>query len=426
MSGIQFSSPVTNQKASPAVYASSLATRPAPQLPGRIFVDTDNPSTGMYRDTGTAWVQLSSGSGTVPDLQTVCNVGFLTDTDMTFLYTNSADTSKIGFLNQAVGDFTFDIFKKANELFAIRALKPSTVDEEMELIFDAPGNEIRTEYNSQEQGFKFDFLNLTFSFGNNYGADGCLIIDANNQESFLFNRNLYLGSNNNGTFLLINDFNPAILTTYGGNDTGLKLDFSNDNYLFGNYIGNDAGRLCININIGECAITDVYFGHPYFSVANASTDVNFPDLTIDGSNNIIKTQCNSVGTGFLLDFDTLQYQFGDTSGNTGGMNLVVDNTNRIITIGDTENLANSTTIIVNDNSGLIKTQYGNLDFGLKLDFINNKYTLGDTTEYIGIDTANNTLIAGANLLSGSAGGASGQHLKININGTNYKIELRNP
>lgn len=58
MSGIQFSSPVTNQKASPAVYASSLATRPAPQLPGRIFVDTDNPSTGMYRDTGTVWVQL--------------------------------------------------------------------------------------------------------------------------------------------------------------------------------------------------------------------------------------------------------------------------------------------------------------------------------------------------------------------------------
>jgi hypothetical protein len=129
MSGIQFSSPVTNQKASPAVYASSLATRPSPQLPGRIFVDTDNPSTGMYRDTGTAWVQLSSGSGTVPDLQTVCDVGFLTDTDMTFLYTNSADTSKIGFLNQAVGDFSFDIIKKPSELFCIRALKPSTVDE---------------------------------------------------------------------------------------------------------------------------------------------------------------------------------------------------------------------------------------------------------------------------------------------------------
>ena len=84
MSGIQFSSPVTNQKESPAVYASSLATRPSPQLPGRIFVDTDNPSTGMYRDTGTVWVQIAeTGASDTDTLQTVTNRGNTTTNEVT-------------------------------------------------------------------------------------------------------------------------------------------------------------------------------------------------------------------------------------------------------------------------------------------------------------------------------------------------------
>jgi hypothetical protein len=329
-----------------------LATRPAPQLPGRIFVDTDNPSTGMYRDTGTVWVQLSSGSGTVPDLQTVCNVGFLTDTDMTFLYTNSADTSKIGFLNQAVGNFTFDIFKKANELFAIRALKPSTVDEEMEIIFDAPNNRIKSSYNSI--------------------------------------------------------------------DTGLLMDFVTNDYLFGNYTGNDAAKLSISINGNSFSVTDVYFGHTYFSVLNDSTDVNFPGLIIDGTNNIIKTQSNSVDLGLLLDFASKEFFLGDPAGNDAS---------KIEIIGYNINLKvtnNNFSLNFDDSNNLIETVSNSNYIGIKLDFQNDKYTLGSTSEYIGIDTANNTLIAGANLLSGTSGGNSGQHLKININGTNYKIELKNP
>ena len=50
---------VTNQLASPAIYASSFATRPAASFKGRLFVDTDNPSTGIYRDTGTAWIAIA-------------------------------------------------------------------------------------------------------------------------------------------------------------------------------------------------------------------------------------------------------------------------------------------------------------------------------------------------------------------------------
>lgn len=70
------SNAVANQKATPAIYASSFATRPAFGFVGRIFVDTDNPSTGLYRDTGTAWIQIADpGAGTTGTLQQVTNNG---------------------------------------------------------------------------------------------------------------------------------------------------------------------------------------------------------------------------------------------------------------------------------------------------------------------------------------------------------------
>jgi hypothetical protein len=53
-----------------------LATRPAASFVGRIFIDSDNPSTGLYRDTGTAWVQIADpGAGTTGTLQQVTTNG---------------------------------------------------------------------------------------------------------------------------------------------------------------------------------------------------------------------------------------------------------------------------------------------------------------------------------------------------------------
>ncbi|MCX6796802.1 MAG: tail fiber domain-containing protein, partial [Candidatus Falkowbacteria bacterium] len=68
----------------PAFYASSLATRPAASFVGRIFIDSDNPSTGLYRDTGTAWVQIADpGAGTTGTLQQVTTNGNSTTTGIT-------------------------------------------------------------------------------------------------------------------------------------------------------------------------------------------------------------------------------------------------------------------------------------------------------------------------------------------------------
>lgn len=72
---------VTNQLASPAIYASSFATRPAASFKGRLFVDTNVPSTGIYRDTGTAWVAIAgTGVAETQNLDQVCTVGNTTTT----------------------------------------------------------------------------------------------------------------------------------------------------------------------------------------------------------------------------------------------------------------------------------------------------------------------------------------------------------
>lgn len=67
---------VTNQLSSPAIYASSFATRPAASFKGRLFVDTNVPSTGIYRDTGTAWVAIAgTGVAETQNLNQVCTIG---------------------------------------------------------------------------------------------------------------------------------------------------------------------------------------------------------------------------------------------------------------------------------------------------------------------------------------------------------------
>ena len=67
---------VLNQKITPALYAASYSNIPSPGYVGRIFFDTDNPSTGIYRDMGTSWLNIAGGASTTPNLQQVTDIGF--------------------------------------------------------------------------------------------------------------------------------------------------------------------------------------------------------------------------------------------------------------------------------------------------------------------------------------------------------------
>jgi hypothetical protein len=78
--GIIIRNNIVNQKGNPAWYEDTLSNRPTANLQGRMFVDTNNPSTGIYRDTGSSWVAVADpGAGTTGTLQQVTTNGSTTD-----------------------------------------------------------------------------------------------------------------------------------------------------------------------------------------------------------------------------------------------------------------------------------------------------------------------------------------------------------
>lgn len=114
MSASRVNFAVNNNLGTPAIWASSLATRPQPGYIGRVFIDTDIPSTGIYRDNGTNWINVSGGGGATQNLQSVCNIGSTTTTSMSIgptpagaiqkLIVNSVDTF-VSFPNSIVQTF---------------------------------------------------------------------------------------------------------------------------------------------------------------------------------------------------------------------------------------------------------------------------------------------------------------------------------
>lgn len=67
---------VLNQLGTPMMYSSSLATRPAAGIQGRIFFRTDSPY-GIYRDNGTTWDQIAgSGGGTITGSGTATQIAY--------------------------------------------------------------------------------------------------------------------------------------------------------------------------------------------------------------------------------------------------------------------------------------------------------------------------------------------------------------
>lgn len=88
---------VLNQKSAPALYESSLANRPTAGYMGRLFIDTDIPSTGIYWDSGTAWYKIASAStAETQSLNDVCVIGNSTVTLGTYIFGQSTYGQKSG------------------------------------------------------------------------------------------------------------------------------------------------------------------------------------------------------------------------------------------------------------------------------------------------------------------------------------------
>jgi len=149
---------ILNQRQTPAFYASSLATRPAFGFAGRIFIDTNSPSTGLYRDTGTAWVQIADpGAGTTGTLQQVTTNGNTTSQGISItagglnanniVLNANTGTVKTTALSQVMGN---------NDIYEIYGIgNNSTVIGEGELVFSLGDDAI--PFASGGERFRFTY-----------------------------------------------------------------------------------------------------------------------------------------------------------------------------------------------------------------------------------------------------------------------------
>lgn len=102
---------VLNQLGTPMMYSSSLATRPAAGIAGRIFFRTDSPY-GVYRDNGSSWDQIAgSGGGGLTGSGTATQVAYFDSATNLTSSTNlffDATNNRLG-INTATPGVALDI-----------------------------------------------------------------------------------------------------------------------------------------------------------------------------------------------------------------------------------------------------------------------------------------------------------------------------
>jgi len=162
------------------------------------------------------------------------------------------------------------------------------------------------------------------------------------------------------------------------------------------------------ILIGISGGTDTYI--PLWSGSNALTS-----SFLQQTNNTIQTVYNgTINSGIFLNLSQSEYRFG--AWNTGNFTniIITDGVKAIdvdsigeIRIGDGSGNQNGTILSVNDTSQLIKTSQGGFDKGLSLDFASLQYSLGDhnninnSTKIVINDTSSSISLSGSVSITGS-------------------------
>jgi hypothetical protein len=276
---------ILNQKATPAIYADTLANRPAASFAGRLFVDTASPY-GIYRDTGSAWVQIASngGGGTstgVNGLNGTTNIGLggtLANNTTINGGNNQLFISGIStFANNATN---YNVIAGGSGNFSSILLSSSS------LRINKDNGIIGSELN-----FTNTIIKSIFNFSANYGLSlddstgkfvlgdysnarkyNSFVVDDDNDKIYVTttwnqsntDQDMFYISNNPGanerfvklgdfdgyvhnTFLIIDDQNYKIYTGgSNGSPIGIDFDFINETYSFGD--SNNAIITCDNIN----------------------------------------------------------------------------------------------------------------------------------------------------------------------------------
>jgi len=276
---------ILNQKATPAIYADTLANIPAAGFAGRLFVNTASPY-GVYRDTGSAWVQIASngggggGSTGVNGLNGTTNIGLggtlANNTLITGANFNLQFFGMLNFQSQSK-NFTFradsaingiSYISGGNDLLYLQQINNNT-GVNSNLYFTS--NTIKTIFTGANYGLNLDDTTGKFVLGD-YDNDrkyNSIVVNDDTSEIYFttsFNqsntaqdllyayntsagsRGIKLGDFNfyaHGTCFIIDDANESIQSASQGSNKGISLDFAIEFYTLGD---NNALIECDNIN----------------------------------------------------------------------------------------------------------------------------------------------------------------------------------
>lgn len=302
MSNIKVDYDILNQKQTPAFYASSLATRPTFGFPGRIFIDTDTPSSGIYRDTGSAWVQVADpGAGTTGTLQQVTTNGNTTTNSIQVQGIDFSDGAGTGLYNIAIGNQTMGANTTGNNNIGIgyQTLKFNTTG----ALNVAVGNTALVNNTTGSQNTAVGQLALNF---NTAGSQNTALGNATLQNNTTGNGNTAIGH----ASLVANttaNYNTAIgQDTLRSNTTGSQNVSIGYLSLSQNLVGNQ------NVAIGNNALQN--------SIASQNTAIGYSTLITNttGANstavgnqalqqNTTGTQNTAIGSGALANNTTANY-----------------------------------------------------------------------------------------------------------------------
>lgn len=210
----------------------------------------------------------------------------------------------------------------------------------------------------------------------------------------------YVPYNNEGTFAdscLINDAGNSVLKTGFGAETGLKLDYAYKAYILGDYDNNVNGTSLWVQDTDKCIKTVGDYGWKGL-LLDFNTQVytlgDYEGLTtntkfvVDVINQIIKTMDGGTDKGVFLDFANNIYGFGNSTYETSlsftnnefnlSNRLKIDFTDgNVLYIGDIDSSYTKTAFAVDPVNSIIQTFDSNNKTGLKLDFANKLYSLGE-------------------------------------------------
>ena len=404
--------------------ADNFANRPAASGSFYIFYSIDTQE--IYYDNG-AWILIGSGGGGVNIYN---SDGTLTGNRILNANNNNLDFQNIDNLNLFTTNANFggqisikffdagqqitslSIFQNAISLNSFNILTNNFSD------FNVTDTLIKSRFQGNDIGLKLDFANSVYQFGQLNG--------------------------NNNTYLQIDDFNEILKTQSSGIIDGLNFDFANEIFEFGQINSANGVHIKINGSAGIDTLQTIYnnneqglelqlnnsiyrLGH---LVGGNQTQINLDDtlqsiilessinipgeeiklLINGGSSALVVTQFQQTDIGLKLDFANTIYKLGQLSG------------------------GNNTYLEIDDNLQVFRFYNNGVNNGLYLSFSNDVYFLGaiSGTPFAGAQfRVNNNdpyplQLEGTGIINASAGGASGQHLRIKINGTDYKIALLNP